>query len=90
VSSSILDVAKTLVNGDRQHAYGVPEVNHERTAELWSAYLGPDYHLTAHDVCMLNILQKVSRLAHAPTRDGHVDIAGYAENAERCAAANQD
>ena len=39
-------------------------------------------NLDAFDVCMLNILQKVSRLAHTRQRDGLVDIAGFARNAE--------
>lgn len=46
---------------------------------MWSAYLGKK--ISARDVCMLNILQKVSRDLHGQKFDNLVDIAGYAENA---------
>ena len=38
--------------------------------------------LDGRDVCMLNILQKVSRDANLRVHDNLVDIAGYARNAE--------
>jgi len=92
---SVLDEASDIVQGVRQEAYGHPRDNHACTAALWNAYLerrganlysqdGEDDHLylDAFDVCMLNVLQKVSRLAHTRQRDGLVDIAGFAANAE--------
>lgn len=86
---TVLDQAAQLVDGDRQDAYGHPSVNHACTAALWEAYLTrrgdserPWQGIDAYDVCLLNILQKVSRLAHSRTRDGLVDIAGFARNAE--------
>lgn len=79
---SILSEAQNIVDGDRQQTYGTPLENHTRTAELWSAYLGTK--VTARDVCMMNILQKCSRDRFKPHRDNLVDIAGYAENAQRC------
>lgn len=75
--------ATKLVYQDRRKDYGTPLENHKRTAELWSNYLGVS--LTARDVCMLNILQKVSRDRFKPLADNLVDIAGYAENAHLCA-----
>lgn len=77
---SVLQEAAAIVDGPRRESYGTPFDNHSRTAAMWSAYLGR--RVTAHDVCMLNILQKASRDAHRPTRDNLVDIAGYARNAE--------
>lgn len=81
-------VEKLLAAVGRERAadYGTPEENHARTAALWSAYLGVS--VTAHDVCMLNVLQKVSRTRHKVTPDSLLDVAGYAANAEliRCAA----
>lgn len=95
---SVLSEAARLVDGDRQAAYGHPAKNHGCTAELWTAYLRRRcsatktieigepvvniIELDAFDVCMLNILQKVSRLAHSRQRDGLVDLAGFARNAE--------
>ncbi len=85
---SVLDAAREAVLGSRQHDYGPPHENHERTANLWTIYLRSvlrnKISLSARDVCMLNVLQKVSRDAHRPVRDNLVDIAGYAENANLC------
>jgi hypothetical protein len=78
---SILEEAAELVRGPRAAAYGTPAENHGRTAALWSAYLGTA--VSARDVCMLNVLQKLSRDRHSPGRDNLVDVAGYAENAQR-------
>lgn len=84
---SILAEAEAIVHGDRRASYGTPIDNHSRTAALWSAYLG--IPVTARQVCMLNILQKISRDAFSAKRDNLVDIAGYAENANLCAAAEE-
>lgn len=81
-TGSILAEAEAIVHGSRQADYGTPLANHSRTAALWSAYLG--IPVTARQVCMLNILQKVSRDVHHSKRDNLVDIAGYAENANLC------
>lgn len=77
--SSALQLAYDAVHGDRQRDYGSPAANHERTAALWSAFLG--IRIAPRDVCWLNVLQKLSRDRHRPTEDNEVDIAGYAENA---------
>jgi hypothetical protein len=78
----VLTEAASIVKGARQWDYGTPADNHGRTAAMWSAYLGVP--ITARDVCMMNVLQKVSRYRHSPHRDSLVDIAGYARNAELC------
>lgn len=75
---SILEEAAAIMV-DRQQRYGPPQPSHDHTAEMWSAYL--KHPITAKDVCMMNILQKVSREAFRHTRDNLVDIAGYAANA---------
>ena len=86
---SILDEADQIVHGERHEAYGPPALNHGCTAFLWWAYLQrrmkhPDFQgLEARDVCLMNILQKISRDANCPKRDNLVDIIGYAENAQR-------
>lgn len=80
----ILDEAKRIVYTDRNESYGTPMANHQRTADLWTSFLATGYKFTPRDVCMFNILQKVSRDRHMPGRDNAVDIAGYAENAELC------
>ena len=73
----VLDEAKRLITGDRNQAYDEPIVDFTRTAAMWSAYTG--HHFDPHDVAVLMILVKVSRLASSPDRMDHwVDIAGYA------------
>lgn len=74
---SLLAEAQNIC-AQRQLTYGPPEVNHRRTAALWSAYLGVE--ITPRQVCMLNVLQKVSRDRHAAARDNLLDIAGYVAN----------
>lgn len=68
----------------RGSTYGTPSENHQTTADLWSAWLTRKFKtqttLTAEDVCLLNILQKVSRLASKTKDDSLLDIAGYVEN----------
>ena len=80
MAKSVLVEAYEVVHTARAADYGTPHANHKQTAELWSAYLG--YAITPRQVCILNILQKVSRDAFRVKRDNMVDIAGYAENAE--------
>jgi hypothetical protein len=78
--SSILDEAQAIVHGPRRTDYGHPFDNHSRTAAFWSDYLG--IPITPEQVCMMNILQKVSRSMTSITRDTLVDIAGFAANVE--------
>lgn len=93
---SILTEAAEIVAGARRQDYGTPRQNHSRTAALVNAYLatveeseGGLSDIDAFDVCMLNILQKISRLTHRRTRDSLVDIAGYAANAAEILDAEQ-
>ena len=84
----ILDEAAHVVNGPRRHYYGHPYENHGCTALLLSAWFerrfGFRVEFTRRDVCMINILQKVSRDCGTPSHDNLVDIAGWAENAHIC------
>lgn len=79
---TVMDDAKAIVCADRHDAYGPPEINHARTAKLWSVFLGID--ITPRQVCFLNILQKCAREVNIEKRDNLVDIIGYAANAEAC------
>lgn len=75
-------VTETVVN--RGSDYGKPSDNHQTTADIWSAWLsrrlGRTTRITAEDVCLLNSLQKHSRLASSTKDDSLLDIAGYIEN----------
>jgi hypothetical protein len=81
-TETYIQEAARITSTDRQETYGPPEVNHQRTAELWSAFLG--VRITPKQVCWLNVLQKASREAHRPGRDNAVDCIGYLANSERC------
>lgn len=71
---------------ERGASYGHPSVNHQLTADMWSAWLTRRFRtlepiqLTPEDVCMLNVLQKCSRLAFGTKDDSWLDVAGYTEN----------
>lgn len=83
MSKNILEEANDIVHGARNQAYGSPKENHQRTADYWNVFLkGVKGDLTASDICVLNILQKISRWQHKPGRDHLVDIAGYSANIE--------
>jgi len=77
VREVVLDTAKGYVLKDRNQAYDTPERNFEMIAELWMAYTGQTF--TPHDVAVMMILVKVSRISTSPVKLDHwVDIAGYA------------
>lgn len=81
---NVLEEAALLTSEDRQRDYGHPIDNHGGTAAMWTAYLGARLNapLTARDVCLMQVLVKVSREGNAPKRDNLTDICGYARNAE--------
>ena len=93
-NTSPLYLAEMAVYGERRESYGLPQDNHSATAELWTTYLERrgllnGNQLTMRDVCILNILQKVSRDANLSRPDNLTDIAGYVENAYLCAEAEK-
>lgn len=87
VGGFLSDVASVTSQTERGRYYGTPAENHGCTGVMWSAYVsrrfGVDVEITARDVCMLNALQKISRDANKAKRDNLIDLAGYAENADR-------
>ncbi len=75
--SEVLNEAATIVNGQREEAYGTPERNFERIAMMWSAYYGVTFE--PHDVAAMLALLKIARISVSPDRLDHwVDLAGYA------------
>lgn len=86
---NVLEEANKLVNGIRDQQYGLPHQNWGSTAQMMSAYLhqrgllSRDQQLDAHDGCMLMICAKLAREGNKRSRDNLVDIAGYANVAER-------
>jgi len=85
--TSLLQDAERLINGDRNLQYGAPIDDFSLTAKMWEAYLRRTMEtrnttvpsLDPHDVAVLLILVKISRLAQTPEKRDHwLDIAGYA------------
>jgi hypothetical protein len=87
----LLDKAKGLVMGDRNKVYDDPIDNFGRIVDLWNPYLEAIFgerEVQPHDVAILNILQKIARIAHTPDHaDSWVDIAGYAACGWDCVVA---
>ena len=75
----MLHQAEQLVNGDRNNAYGPPDQDFQRTADLWTIYLDGRRIIEAHDVAVMMALLKISRLSWKPNHpDSWIDLAGYA------------
>ena len=82
--TDVLYDAEHLINGDRNAQYGPPTQDFDRTAQMWSAYLG--IRVSSHDVAALMCLLKLSRIRWSPEKRDHwVDIAGYAACGWECA-----
>lgn len=78
-----LQAAASHVLVDRNNSYGPPHQDFQRTADLWTTYLtgktGTELRINAHDVAVMQILLKTSRLCWSPDKADHwEDIAGYA------------
>lgn len=83
--SELLQEAENLVNTERNAQYGDPRQDFQRTAQMWSAYLG--VAIQPQDVAALMILLKCSRIRWSPEKyDSWVDVAGYAACGWHCVA----
>ena len=77
---NVLTEALTIINGERQDAYGNPEDNFRLIADLWNAYLHASMSddISPKDVAMMMSLLKIAREVNgAGKRDNLVDAAGY-------------
>lgn len=79
-----LDLAKDIVGGGRQQDYGDKQINFERIAGMWTAYLNARLKdgekLSPRDISALYMLGKIARIAHNENHfDSWLDIAGYTE-----------
>lgn len=83
--SRILKTADELINGDREHIYGPPEVNFGNIANLLNAmgykhqdWKGDSRGLNATDVAIIMAQVKMSRLNTTPSHeDTWIDAVGY-------------
>lgn len=73
----ILDIAKTIINGEREGTYGKAEDSFAFIGALWSAYL--KHEVTPTDVANMMVLMKVARnVSGVYKEDNWIDICGYA------------
>lgn len=77
---AVLAAIEQCVCHDREDAYGSPEDNFSRIAVLANVVLESKlrFSLTPLDVALFLACVKLGRLAHKPTLDSLVDLAGYA------------
>lgn len=81
MKSVIEEVAETV--RERGKVYGPPHVNMNRTAALWSAFLG--IPVTGAQVAACMMLVKIARLSESPAhRDSILDIGGYTHCYDDC------
>ena len=84
IRTEILKKAESVINGDRDKAYGNPEDNFKMIADMWSVYKGVKF--TSTDVGALMALLKIARIRSNPEKaDNYIDLAGYAACAAECA-----
>ncbi len=82
---SCLEEAQKIVYGRGEKEYGHPLKNFAHTARLLNAHFYDKlkHPFTPQDVAYILILVKLSRQNNMEKRDNIVDIAGYAETAQR-------
>ena len=72
-----LEIAASLISGDRARKHGDMFLSHDLIAKFWSVYIGKA--VEAHDVACLMALLKIARTQCGETNpDDYVDLAGYA------------
>ena len=85
--AKLLTDAASIIDGDRNVQYGNPIDDFSLTASMWQEYLRrimvtrntDEVYLDPHDVAVMMMLVKISRLAQSPEKHDHwLDIAGYA------------
>lgn len=78
--AGLLDEAREIISKDRSNAYGEPEDNFQRIADLWTAagFTHNGNPVSSWAVAIALDLLKTARIVNNPThRDSWVDKAGY-------------
>ena len=85
--AKLLTDSASIIDGDRNTQYGDPIDDFSLTAKMWESYLRrimvtrktEEVYIDPHDVAVMMLLVKVSRLTQSPEKYDHwMDIAGYA------------
>jgi len=69
--------AVNLITGDRAKQYGPPDVDFQRTVDVFNRLTGRD--LTIKDGIMFMMCVKLSRAMNLDQPDNMVDLCGYAD-----------
>lgn len=73
----LLAEANSIVSGDRESAYGIPENSFDSIAKIWQVILKTE--VTPQQVALCMVALKVVRATSSPNKsDNYVDMAGYA------------
>ncbi|NBW20932.1 MAG: hypothetical protein EBR82_74525 [Caulobacteraceae bacterium] len=87
-TEKLFNDATTLVH-ERGVVYGHAIYNMQRISKSVSAYI--DFPIMPHDIPIINVLQKISRLAESPGHeDSIVDIIAYMAIYKMCIDAETD
>jgi hypothetical protein len=78
-AKTVLEIARSLVTGDRAQSHGDMKQNMNQAARLWTVHLNGRSLLTAEDVAIMMALLKISRISSGQHNDdNYIDLAGYA------------
>ena len=87
-TEKLFNDATTLVH-ERGVVYGHAIYNMQRISKSVSAYI--DYPIMPHDIPIINVIQKISRLAESPGHyDSVVDVCSYMALYKLCIDAEKD
>jgi hypothetical protein len=87
-TEKLFNDATTIIH-ERGVIYGHAIFQMERIAKSVSAYI--DYPIMPHDIPIINVLQKISRLAESPGHyDSIVDVCAYMALYKLCIDAEKD
>lgn len=71
-----LEIARTLITGDRAQQYGPAQKNHQTIADLWTLFMGTDFD--AAQAATMMALVKIARMKVNPKKeDNYIDAIGY-------------
>ena len=85
----VLEIARSIITGDRARQYGPAQKNHQTIADLWSFFI--DAEIDAVQAATMMALLKVARMKADPKKeDNYIDAIGYLAIAYELAQSNDD
>ena len=85
----VLEIARSIITGDRAREYGPADKNHQTIADLWSFFIDAD--IDAVQAATMMALMKAARMKADPKKeDNYIDAIGYLAIAYELAQSNDD